>query len=179
MKNSDTQGEIEFEMLFNEHWHKLYAFAYNILKEKEAAEDCIQNVFVDYWKRHKKTEVLNAKAYLYQSVKYQCARSLTKQKRFNYSFDLGKLITEQDFFIEEKVRSENEALKELYHQISLLPEKCQQVFRFSKFDKKSNKEIASELGISVSTVENHMNKALKLLRNSLPEHLYVILLLLL
>lgn len=178
MKDINATTEQEFERIFNEYWHRLYAFAYNILREKQASEDCIQNVFVDYWKRSKSLEILNTKAYLFQAVKYQCAKILVIQKRFNYGMDLTEIIAEPEAHTEEKIQLEQELIKELHEKIKLLPEKCQKVFRYSKFDKKTNKEIASELGVSVSTVENHMNKALRFLRKSLPEHLYVLVFLL-
>ncbi len=174
MKEFNSPSQEEFRQLFDEHWNGLYAFAYNILKNKQSVEDCVQNVFVDFWNRAHQIRILHTKAYLYQSVKNQCAKSLAKQKRFNYAVDLSYLATEPKILLEEKRNSKNEVLKEVYQQISLLPEKCQEVFRYSKIEKKSNKQIASELGISVSTVENHMNKALRLLRNALPNHLYIL-----
>lgn len=178
MKNSNNKSEEEFKKLFNEYWHHLYAFAYNILRDKQGAEDCVQNIFVDYWKRSDNIQILNVKAYLFQAVKYQCAKILVTQKRFNYGVDLSGILAEPESHAQEKMQLEQELMRELHEKIKQLPEKCQKVFRSSKFEKKSNKEIALELGISVSTVENHMNKALRFLRNSLPEHLFVLLFLL-
>jgi RNA polymerase sigma-70 factor (ECF subfamily) len=61
--------------------------------------------------------------------------------------------------------------KELAYQVSdaiqKLPEKCRQVFLLSRSEELSNKEIAERSGISVNTVEQHMRKALRLLRNGL------------
>ncbi len=176
MKETNSLSRQELKQLFDEHWNGLYAFAYNILKNKQSAEDSVQNVFVDFWSRSGQIKILHTKAYLYQSVKNQCAKSLVKQKRYNYAVDLSNLATEPKILLEEKRNSKNELLKEVYNQVSLLPEKCQQVFRYSKIEKKSNKQIASELGISVSTVENHINKALRILRNALPNHLYIFIL---
>ncbi|RZM28548.1 MAG: sigma-70 family RNA polymerase sigma factor [Pedobacter sp.] len=52
----------------------------------------------------------------------------------------------------------------------LLPEKCQQVFKMSRLEGYSNQEIANELSISKSTVENHLNKALNLFRKYLKRY---------
>jgi RNA polymerase sigma-70 factor (ECF subfamily) len=48
-----------------------------------------------------------------------------------------------------------------------LPEKCREVFMLSRSEDLSYKDISGHLGISVSTVEKHISKALKVLRTSL------------
>ncbi len=169
----DLQSKKDFNLLFESHWHHLYAYAYNILKDKELAEDCVQNVFVDLCNRIGEVTIAHPKAYLYQSVKYQCAKALIIQKRYTQTDPetLQLIASNAEAELEEQ---ESEILKKLHEQVSLLPAKCQQVFRYSKFDKKSNKEIAEELGVSISTVENHINKALKILRKNMPEQLYLL-----
>ena len=52
-----------------------------------------------------------------------------------------------------------------------LPEQCRTVFQLSRFEDMKYKEIADKLDISVKTVENHMGKALKLLRIKLVDYL--------
>ncbi len=55
--------------------------------------------------------------------------------------------------------------------ITELPEKCQEVFRLSRTQHLSIQEISLQLNISHKTVENHLTKALKHLRNSLGDFL--------
>ena len=75
---------------------------------------------------------------------------------------------------------ENEALRErLEGAIGELPEKCREVFRLSYMFDMRNKEIAEALDISVKTVEAHMYKALKHLRERLKDVRSAMLLLLL
>ena len=52
-----------------------------------------------------------------------------------------------------------------------LPAQCRRVFEMSRVQQLSYAEIAKELGISTNTVENHVSKALKLLRIDLKEFL--------
>ena len=52
-----------------------------------------------------------------------------------------------------------------------LPEQCRTVFQLSRFEELKYREIADKLDISVKTVENHMGKALKLLRLKLVDFL--------
>ena len=71
---------------------------------------------------------------------------------------------------------DRELRKEIYDAINELPDKCKEVFKLSYLHDMKNKEIADILGVSLRTVEAHMYKALKFLRNRLG-HLWFILLL--
>ncbi|MNT58452.1 RNA polymerase sigma factor [compost metagenome] len=51
-------------------------------------------------------------------------------------------------------------------EVENLPQKCQEVFKLSREYYMSNKEIAIKLGISESTVEKHINKAIRHLRTA-------------
>jgi RNA polymerase sigma-70 factor (ECF subfamily) len=51
--------------------------------------------------------------------------------------------------------------------IESLPPRCREVFMKSRFEQKKYAEIATELDISVKTVEVQMGKALKVLRRAL------------
>jgi len=62
--------------------------------------------------------------------------------------------------------------------ISLLPPRCQEIFRLSRFEDLTYKEIAARLDISIKTVENQMGKALRVLKASLKQYLTIFALLL-
>ena len=63
---------------------------------------------------------------------------------------------------------ENQELRqEIFEAINELPDKCKEVFKLSYLHDMKNKEIADTLGISLRTVEAHMYKALKFLRERL------------
>ena len=63
-------------------------------------------------------------------------------------------------------------------EIERLPNKCNQVFRLSKKEGLTNIEIAEHLGISIKTVEGHLTKALRMLRERLKEKIQVLFLIL-
>ncbi|GLB52021.1 DNA-directed RNA polymerase sigma-70 factor [Neptunitalea chrysea] len=158
---------IEFQKIYREHWKSLYIYAYNILRDKETAEDVIQEIFVDLWTRLETTEIENPKAYLLQAIRYQCAK-IFKKKEFLNGFHIEQLENAISLVTDE---SESENFKEqlasyvFEKATQVLPEQCYNVFdlRFNK--QLSIKEIASQLQISSSTVENHINKAFKLLKS--------------
>ena len=63
--------------------------------------------------------------------------------------------------------------------LQTLPEKCGEVFQLSRLKDLSYKEISEQLNISIKTVENHMGKALKMMRMELQDYLPAIIITLL
>ena len=61
--------------------------------------------------------------------------------------------------------------------LATLPPQCRRVFEMSRMDQLSYTEIANQLNISTNTVENHVSKALKILRVELKEFLFLCLIL--
>jgi RNA polymerase sigma-70 factor (ECF subfamily) len=68
----------------------------------------------------------------------------------------------------------NELKEKIDLAIKNLPEHCRVVFEMSRFEDLKNREIEEKLGISQKTVEAHLTKALKILRNDLKDYLPVI-----
>ena len=71
---------------------------------------------------------------------------------------------------------DRELRNEIYQAINELLDKCKEVFKLSYLHEMKNKEIADVMGVSLRTVEAHMYKALKFLRNRLG-HLWFLFLL--
>jgi len=107
-------------------------------------------------------------------VKNRCLNYLRDQKKFQSQvldieggdIDLG----EEDLNLEAK-----ELEARIEEALSQLPEKCRQVFEMSRYNGMKYKEIAEELDISPKTVEAHMSKAIKTLREGLQHYLLLLL----
>src|SRR5690606_34527687 len=72
----------------------------------------------------------------------------------------------------------NELERRINAAIETLPEQCRMVFKLSRFEELKYAEIAAQLNISIKTVENHMGKALKIMREQLQDYLPLVLVLL-
>jgi RNA polymerase sigma-70 factor (family 1) len=153
-----------FATLFDRHWKKLYHAALNVVEDRDAAEDIVQDCFISLWEKSSHKHIENVGGYLFKSVKYACfmyLRSGTISRK--YLDHINKLAfdnsTEEDFYAQE--------LQEvLDSSIATLPEKCREIFYLSRFEFLPNKQIAEQLHISPKTVENQITKALRILRLS-------------
>lgn len=157
--------EAAFEELYNRYWAELYASAFKRLRIKEAAEEIVQDLFTSLWtKRDSLVIHTSLQNYLYSSIRYLVFAYFSKQdNRKTYEdFVLGGPIsgdtsTEDRIYLNDLERNLDQGLRRL-------PQKCRSVFELSRKQYKTNKEIASFLGISEKTVENHLTKALRTLR---------------
>jgi RNA polymerase sigma-70 factor (ECF subfamily) len=160
-------NDMEFETLFREQFSPLCNLAYSVVKDTDVAKDTVQQVFLSLWQ--KRTEInfhTSSKSYLCRAVVNTALNHISKEKK-QIKLDeyvkepstepIDHEISESNVSLEDKVRSA----------INELPPVCQKVFTLSRFSDLTNKEIASELDISVKAVEKHISKALKTLRITL------------
>ena len=173
LKNEEDAAAA-FEELYCRFWHKLYIAAYKRLKNKELAEEIIQDFFTKLWQnRHRLNVSKSFDVYAFSSIKYLVINYYSKQNSIevysNYSQARDYDNATEDSIITRDLNNQIE------QQISRLPEKCRDVYELSRKEHKSNKEIAGLLGISEKTVENHMTKALKRLKLNLSDLLSVFL----
>jgi RNA polymerase sigma-70 factor (ECF subfamily) len=169
-----------FKELYSRYWKKLYAEAYKRLNSKELAEEIVQELFTNLWlQRHVRQINSTIGGYLYSTVTNRVIDQYRKEiVRNRHREAMMVAHSEADTTTEDAIM-----LRDLTYaietEVSLLPDKCRQVYELSRNEYKSNKEIALMLGISEKTVENHLTKALKRLRVGLGHYLPVIALVLL
>jgi RNA polymerase sigma-70 factor, ECF subfamily len=165
IKRLNNKDSSALRYLFDLHYLKLCQYAFTYLKDMNEAEDVVQNLFVDIWEKKGHLEIRQSlQQYLFRSVYYKCLNALEyKQVRKKHvqggQYQLGESATSEDDREEKRMAIQNALDK--------LPERCKQVFVLSRFEELKYGEIAERLGISINTVENHMGKALRLLRAEL------------
>lgn len=163
-----AQGdEMAFTEIYHQYWKLLFSVAANKLDNLAEAEEVVQEVFADLWKRRDQINIRQSlKSYLAAAVKFQVYNLLDKRYRQRHH----EQLLQQDHFTISHVEEQYDlkALQEQLQQTTArLPERCRLVYEMSREDGLSNKEIAQSLDISEKTVENQMTKALKHLRTSL------------
>jgi len=172
-----------FERLYREYYPKLSAYASFYLKNDEA-HDVVQEVFLNLLeKKQKITDEASMNAYLYKAVQNKCVDVIRHRAvRDQYATTTGKklLQMESDYFYTSRNEIEEALLsKELNEQIHAavesLPPKGKEVFKLYFFHRKTAAEIASVLGLSRSTIENHIYTCLKTVRKKLADYIMLLL----
>jgi len=163
-----------FKWLFELHYSALCNFAYRIIHDLDKAEDIVQDTFVKIWNN---TELLdsqkNIDSYLYTMVRNRALEVLRREsisQKVNQQIEYLKQYDNNDDILEDEIEKFL-LLEKIYVSIRQLPPKCAEVFTLSKINGLTYSQIADRMNISVKTVENHMSKALKMMRELLSKSL--------
>ncbi|WP_216616700.1 RNA polymerase sigma-70 factor [Marinifilum caeruleilacunae] len=175
--HSDCISREDFENLFNDHYSRLCAYAYNFLKEQEGSEEIVQEVFFKLWINRSEIQINSSmESYLYRSVR-NASLNLIKHISIREKYkEYNKEAIEYDEQIDKDPMNASELELKIRASIDKLPEQRKKIFILSRYEQLKYKEIAEQLGISVKTVENQMGKALKFLREELADYLPLIVL---
>jgi RNA polymerase sigma-70 factor (ECF subfamily) len=165
---NQTVALAEFEALFKEHHKSLCDLAYNLVKDKDAAKDIVQDVYFKFWKNQEKIEITDQiKGYLFRATAHTCynyLRSLKRMIRLDHQSPLmGSLQSKSGV---EDIGFRDLELR-VQQAIERLPPRCKVIFQLSRQEDMSHKQIAEALNLSVKTIENQMSIALAKLRKEL------------
>lgn len=154
-----------FEEIYNRYWLKLYAAAYNRLKDREAAKEIIQDFFTSFWINRAQLKIHSSlQGYLFSSIKYSVLNYLRAESVRTAYNEILILANNNANNSTEEYLNYKELIESVGIGVNQLPPKCRSVFELSRNHYKTNKEIAKLLDISEKTVENHLTKALRYLR---------------
>ena len=171
MQEIKADNMFAFDVLYNKYNKKLYKFGYSILKSHEEAENLIQNVFISLWENRYKVEKNSSIRYYLFTIAYNTSISLLRKKARESNFiEYLKSLPE---ISEEPVNLEleyNELANKLDEIVKALPQRQKEVYLLHKVSGLKYTEIAKKLNISVNTIENHMSRALKTIREKLTNY---------
>jgi RNA polymerase sigma-70 factor (ECF subfamily) len=174
--DSDIIGRIrqgdkqEFEKLFRSSYVSLVRYAKTLLRDHDAAEEIVQELFFRLWQDRQNLRIESSlNGYLYRSVHNRSLHYIEHQKVV--SRHAGEIaagaeltsepVTEAIYYSELQAR--------VARVLERLPERCRVIFRMSRFEGLKYNEIADKLAVSLKTVEADMGKALREFRKALAE----------
>jgi RNA polymerase sigma-70 factor (ECF subfamily) len=158
--------EAAYTQIVREHYAELVVAAERLLADRAAAEDVVQEVMLELWRRRKSiADTPPIRGYLYRAVRNQAfnqLRHLRVVRRAEPDLPLPTAAPPTDAQVStaELDAAVREALREL-------PSDIRETFQMSRADGLTYAEIAQTLGVSVKAVEARMGKALRLLREQL------------
>jgi len=165
LNNQDREA---FETLYNNYSKKLYRYALKFVKSPAIAEDVVHDVFVKIWEQ---MAVLNPdasiQAYLYK-ITHNSLLNLLKRGSVE-SRIVEEIIHHAELLVQnaDETFQYKEALDQARQAIETLPPKRKQIYKLSRDLGMSHRQIALELNLADSTVNNQMVKAIKTIRDFL------------
>lgn len=158
-----------FEGIFIAHYPAVKGFIAALLKSEAYAEDLAQDIFARLWTRRDIWAERDGghSGYIYTMARNAALDFIRKRRKTSpHGGDFRPEALDGLF-------SENTPLDPLYAEeiqllmelaIERLPKRRKRIFRMSRLDGMSNKEIAEALGLSTRTVEHQIYLALRELR---------------
>lgn len=162
-------GQIKaFDLLYERYSRKLYSFSLSLLKTHEDAEGVVQEVFYRVWsKRNELQDQKVFKSFLFK-LAYNVSIDQFRKRAKDQKYEQFVIHQAQRNYIDPANVLEYEQLKEQVEKaIEELPKKRKQVYRMSRLEGLSYKEIAHSKQITIKTVENHINLAQRYIRKQL------------
>ncbi|ETZ19169.1 RNA polymerase sigma-70 factor [Pedobacter sp. V48] len=170
--------ESAFEYLYKKYHMQFLSIAMQKTNDREKSMEFVQDTFITVFNnRASAHKITSFRAYFYTIVKNKILdhyrRTVLHKRYVAYSASHSPDAYEIHY-IETR-----ELEKLLEEEIKKLPPQCENIFRLRREQDMSNKQIAEQLNISVKTVEQHMTKALRLLKTAFKIHNKTLLILML
>ena len=170
IKNLKRGDVLSFDNIFKKYNKKVYYFALSYLKNKEEAEDVVQEEFMNLWKyRDQINEYYVFSKYLFKITYNETCKKFRKQA--SDKKHLGEVL--QNFTLEDNSTNldieYNNLLETANLVIEKLPPRQKNIFLLNIKEELTNEQIAQQLNISKKTVENYLAKAKTSLKKSLSD----------
>jgi RNA polymerase sigma-70 factor (ECF subfamily) len=153
-----------FREIYNRYWKKLYHTALAKTRTQQVTEELVQNIFVSLWEKRTTTQIDHLESYLVRAIKYQVINYIQ-----SFLVREKHLKAVGDITINEENNSDTQILLyeltlAIHTAIERLPAKTKAVFKLSREENCTIKEIAQLMNLSEKAVEYHITQSLKLMR---------------
>ncbi|MGK6350977.1 RNA polymerase sigma factor [Parapedobacter sp. DT-150] len=162
LRDGDSQA---FQRIYDKYKNPLGRSLLRLLKSETLAEELLQDLFLKIWEHRASIDHTKSfKSYLYrvaENMVYDLFRKAAKEKEVLQTIVAAN--TELYTHVEEALlKKEDSAFLE--HLLAQLPSQRKKIFLACKLEGKSYKEVAEEFGISTTTVNDHIQKAMQYLK---------------
>ena len=163
--------EEAFCELYAAYKNRLIYFAMRFLKSRDYAEDVFQDAFTVIWQgRRFINPDTSFSSYLYTIVRN---RILNQLRNLEKEENLRDYILSQAVDYSDDTRQHilaNDLRNLISSAMHQLTDRQREIFEMSREEQMSHREIAEALGISVSTVQEHISSSLRILRSYLKKY---------
>lgn len=154
--------EANIDEIFKIYYRPLCMYIIHYVNNIDTAEDIAQDSFTAFWEKlNKGDKIENVKAYLYATARNKSIDYLKEQSSF---ISLSVPANLEETLTDDEAEECSCIEARMWTAIDALPERCREVFLLHKRDGMKYKDIAEKFHISVNTIDNHISKALRLVR---------------
>jgi RNA polymerase sigma-70 factor (ECF subfamily) len=156
--------ETAFKEIYTCIYKNLYQFALALVRNKEAAEEIVNDVFIRIWRnRASLPTVQNLRVYMYTATKNSALNYLSRKARENITepFDHINIELKGSVITPEQIMITAEMDKIIQQSVNALPPRCKMIFKLTREDGLKYKEVAQILNIAVNTIDVQMAIAVK------------------
>ncbi len=147
----------------------LFLHAFKRLNDEALSKDVVHDVFINLWLKKENLELNGSlRAYLYTSIRNRIFNLISRQKLESaYIAQFQKFSEASGVVTADYDVRYNQFMAIIEKEIEALPPRMKAVFRLSRDEQLSYKQIAEKLNISEETVKDHVKKALRVLKGKL------------
>jgi RNA polymerase sigma factor (sigma-70 family) len=161
-----------FTVIFNTHVKALYAYGEKITHDKALVQDCIQDLFIDLWrKRETLGETDFIRFYLFKSIRRSIIRKLSGNSKFIQASAMqGDFVFDIELSHEHKLirdQLSEDQFKSLSAALNKLSSRQREAIYLKFYQKLSSQEIADTLQIDINSLYNLISKAIEALRQAI------------
>lgn len=171
-----TGDNIAFTEIYGRYHGKLYIHLSNKLSSREDCRDILHDLFIGLWQNHATLDIRgDLSAYLYTAARYKVFDRISKNQIEKKYLNSVQLFVEKGEYVTDHRIREKLLIELIDREIAALPEKMREVFRLSRNENLSHRQIAAQLGISEQTVKKQVQNALKVLKIKLGTYVFSLL----
>lgn len=175
IKKMTIGDPLAFKDTFNLFYPRMMGYSKLFIKDHFQAEDLVQECFVQLWNKRKTLNPTgNIERLLFVMLRNNCLNFIRDHKIENLNVELKDQFINKsehlyhiDFIGEQELSLEEQLNISLYEAINNLPVRQKEVFLKTKIERHSQKEVATELGISIKAIEKYIAIAKKRIRDEL------------
>lgn len=158
-----------FREIYDAYFEPVCRFLNYYTRDVSVVEEVVQDVFVKLWEERETLEIQYIKTYIYNAARNKILNELRDVKNRNVLLENWAKREFENQQAEDCVDM-NEFLQLLQAAVETLPENCKEIYKMSREQSMSYKDIAATRDISVKTVEAQMGIALKRIREKMARH---------
>lgn len=166
---------VAFYHIYERYSKRLFGFVLRYIKQKEDAEEIVQEVFVKIWESRNKIDAYSSFESFLFTIAYNTTISLLRKRSsekiyLEYLKSLQQCANSPDLIDEIQYNELNNRVQTLLNELT---PRQKEIFQLSREDGLSHDEIAKKLDISVNTVKKHMGNTLAFLKSQIDSSLTI------